>query len=302
MQAYTGEEAFVFLSYSHVDRELLQKILVGLKKQLCRVWYDEGLTPGESWNDELAERIKTADAVVVVLTENSCNSQFVRSEMNYAISKQKKIIPVCMAGLEMPAGIEMMLTPYQFINIETINDVENKIENIIKALPRNVFANKKEPFLKEDRYMFFLEKHTVENHNSNNDVTADGFTIICECENERKELFSFTGTFAYDIQYTITQCNAIKDDFFVGSISGLYIFNVLANCWISYPLYGPDFDCLMVFALRIPDEGRPSVSLIDYKYVHINQLTLLEGETVENSSWSCFLNQKIEEKLKGYSK
>ena len=54
MNAYSGNEPFVFVSYSHLDNELAEKIITGLKQSMCRVWYDEGLSVGESWNDKLA--------------------------------------------------------------------------------------------------------------------------------------------------------------------------------------------------------------------------------------------------------
>ncbi|MCC8046690.1 MAG: toll/interleukin-1 receptor domain-containing protein [Clostridiales bacterium] len=46
MNAYTGTEPYVFLSYSHTDMEIAQEIIIGLKQKMCRIWYDEGLTPG----------------------------------------------------------------------------------------------------------------------------------------------------------------------------------------------------------------------------------------------------------------
>ena len=74
MNAYRGKEPYVFISYAHVDRDVVEKIIIGLKKNMCRVWYDEGLTPGESWNDDLAEHLKNAEIVIVNLTHASAVS------------------------------------------------------------------------------------------------------------------------------------------------------------------------------------------------------------------------------------
>ena len=159
-----------------------------------------------------------------------------------------------------------------------------------------MFSTKRIPFLEAKGYSFFIEKYSVDNPN-NTDISADCIRIISVSGEESIVLFDFEGTFAYDIVYSITQCKQINDDYFVGKVDSLYIINLLSDCDLKYPLYGPDFDCLMVLSLRIPDHGKPSMCLIDYQYIHINQLTVLEGKTVQNSPWSKFLNSKIEEKL-----
>jgi hypothetical protein len=266
---------------------------------MCRVFYDEGLTPGESWNDELAEMVIKCNCVVVLLTTNSASSKYVRSELNYAIAKDKTIIPVLIGNTQLPPGIEMMLSPYQSIvvdSVEETNSLEILVEKLTNVLPINVFSSKKVPFLEVKGHSFYIEKYSVENPN-NTEISADCIRIICTTEEESIVLFEFEGTFAYDITYSITQCKQISDDYFVGKIDSIYIINLLSDCCISYPLYGPDFDCLMVLSLRIPDYGKPSMCLIDYQYIHINQLTVLEGKTVQNSPWSQFLNKEMEDKL-----
>ena len=83
MLAYNGTEPYVFFSYSHADKELVEKIIIELRQRLCRVWFDEGLTPGESFNDELAERIINCECFVVALTKHSVLSNYVKAEINY---------------------------------------------------------------------------------------------------------------------------------------------------------------------------------------------------------------------------
>lgn len=283
------------MSYSHSDSIAANSLLVGLKRKLCRIWYDDGLTPGESWNDELAQKIKESRILIVLLTENSSFSKYVKAEINFAISNDKTIIVLQQQGTVLPAGIELMLSPYQFIHFSSIEDLEKTIEDLTKVLPKDVFSYNEIPFLENANRKFFIHEHSIENPN-NKDKTADGFSIICDDQNGRSTLFDFTGTFAYDIKYSITQCIPIADDFYVGNINGVYLVNVLADCCLNYPLYGPDFECLMMFVLRSPDDDEPSVRMIDFRYIHVNGVTI-EGKTVENSSWSLFLHQRIKEKL-----
>jgi len=299
MIAYSGNEPFVFISYSHVDEHIIERLIIGLKRKLCRVFYDEGLTPGESWNDELARRLLACDCVVVLLTKNSVSSKYVKNELNFAITKDKKIIPILIGNVQLSPGIEMMLSPYQFIVVDTIEDdkgFEGLVEKVISALPTNVFSLKKSPFLRAKGYDFFVESYSIVNPN-NVDVSADCVRVFCVSEEETRVLFEFEGIFAYDTLYYVTQCKLISDDYYVGKTDSLYIINLMSDYCIKYPLYGPEFDCLMVLSLRIPDRGKPSMRLLDYQYIHINTNTLLEGKTVQNSPWSQFLDQKLEEKI-----
>lgn len=90
MNAYQGNNPYVFVSYAHKDNEKVLDLIKLLKRKMCRIWYDEGLTPGGSWNDDLANHISKCECVIIIITNNSIQSQYVKSELNYAISLNKK--------------------------------------------------------------------------------------------------------------------------------------------------------------------------------------------------------------------
>ncbi len=143
MNAYVGNEPFVFVSYSHSDKQIAESVINGLNRKMCRVFYDDGLIPGDSWNDELAKKVIECECLVVLLTNNSASSKYVSTELNFAIAKDKTIIPVMFGKTKLPPGIEMMLSPYQFIIVDPIkekNYLENLLEKLINALPPNVFS------------------------------------------------------------------------------------------------------------------------------------------------------------------
>lgn len=297
MNAYKGTEPYIFLSYAHADKEIVDKIIVGLKQDMCRVWYDEGLTPGESWNDDLAEHLKNAAVVVVVLTQSAIISQYVKAEINYAISKKIKLIPVFLEQIDLPAGLEMMLSSTQYLNLYN-EDINQQISGIISNLPGTVFATKKVPFCGDDKYSFYLKKRTIPNPNAQYDTSSDGFQILCRSTSgEERILFEFDPIPAYDIEYTVTQCKTVKDDYFVGEIRGINIVNILADCCLSYPLSGPNFDLLLIFAMREPEDSFPTIHLIDYQYIHVTQSKTLEKRTVGESPWGRAIDELCRRKL-----
>lgn len=72
---------------------------------------------------------------------------------------------------------------------------------------------------------------------------------------------------------------------------------MLANCCLNYPLSGPDFDLLLIFALRIPEDAYPTVRLIDFQYIHVTQSKSLEGKKIEESPWGAAIDAECRRKL-----
>ena len=213
MNAYSGKEPFIFVSYSHADTGAVEKIIAGLKRKMCRVWYDEGLTPGESWNDDIAQHIKDCDCFIVVLSPFSVESKYVKAEINYAISKDKKVIPVLLEDFELSAGIEMMLGAYQFLNL-CGKDENTSANEIAKCLPASVFSDKREPFFENDEFEVYLETEVIQKPIT--ELYNCLITCKCKASGEKRELFRFNAPGSYDVTYKITQCKSVNDDYFIG--------------------------------------------------------------------------------------
>ena len=315
MKAYTGKDPFVFVSYSHADWFIVEPLIVQMKRKLCRVWYDEGLQPGESWNDDLAEHLKAAACVIVFLTEQSMASHYVRSEITYALSKQKKIIPVLLDRSEVPAGLEFELGRIQFLNeygyAEKAGDgktadqdmVVSIYKKIAELLPPEVYSQLLNPFLESGGYKLFLVKEDIQFESptyQGPDRTNNIARIVCtrgEDSLSAEVLFEFGGGYAYDVSYSITQCRVIEDDYFVGSIRGINIVHMIATFELEYPLTGPDFDVLFIFALRIPEKEAPTLRLIDYQITRLCQPVMYEGKELREAAWGASVEERIRKML-----
>ncbi len=282
MNAYQGNNPYVFVSYAHKDNKKVLDLIKLLKRKMCRIWYDEGLTPGGSWNDDLANHISKCECVIIIITNNSIQSQYVKSELNYAISLNKKIYPVFLENVELPAGLAMMLGTTQYIHI---NDLESETNKLIDSLPEIIFEIKKAPFYEKDGYELFLEIYKKENPN-NSDITADCFNIVAKKNQESKVIFSFEPPYSYELIYKVSQVSDIKDDYFIGHIDEIKIINIIANCCLKYPLTGPDFDALFIFALVSSKDNFPKIKLLNTDYVNVITPESLKGGRVENSPWS----------------
>lgn len=91
----------IFISYSHLDKPLVQNIIQSLEENLRfekRIWMDELLTPGYSWSEELGRAIKMTDLVLLVLSPESSISPWVSKEVIFAQEHHKLVIPVLIRG------------------------------------------------------------------------------------------------------------------------------------------------------------------------------------------------------------
>ena len=76
--------ADVFLSYSNKDGGLIENPAYELERMRILNWWDRGLIAGQAYRDVLQRRIETVKAVVVLWTENSIGSKWVKAEADLA--------------------------------------------------------------------------------------------------------------------------------------------------------------------------------------------------------------------------
>ncbi len=95
----------MFLSYSHVDREAILDIADSLQQRRIRVWYDGWeMKPGDILRERINNGIEDADYFLVVLSENSLDSSWVRFELNSAMineieQQHVRVIPAILGRL-----------------------------------------------------------------------------------------------------------------------------------------------------------------------------------------------------------
>lgn len=90
--------ADIFISYSKPDRFEVEKLAAMLEAEGWSVWWDKGLSPGDTYRDEIMKELVRARAVVAVWTANSIKSDWVRAEAGQA-KATGKLIPVKVDGV-----------------------------------------------------------------------------------------------------------------------------------------------------------------------------------------------------------
>jgi hypothetical protein len=91
--------ADIFISYARKDREAAERLAASLKEHGYQVWWDTELVGSDDFRDVILEELTRAKAVIVIWSENSVRSKFVRDEASRA-DNANKLITTCLPGFD----------------------------------------------------------------------------------------------------------------------------------------------------------------------------------------------------------
>ena len=90
--------AQLFVSYSHVDSAMAERLASGLRKQGHALWYDRALRPGERWLQRLTRAARDCAALLVLMSPASEQSAWVEMELAVALRYRRPIVPLALDG------------------------------------------------------------------------------------------------------------------------------------------------------------------------------------------------------------
>jgi hypothetical protein len=88
-----------FVSYSSKDRsyaEILQKVL--LSKNYSVFMDVRTIPPGDDWKEAINNGVKTCEALLLLVSNNSAASSWVKQEVENALKLKKKILPIVLSS------------------------------------------------------------------------------------------------------------------------------------------------------------------------------------------------------------
>ncbi len=113
--AYRGDAPFAFVSYAHEDSAMVFAELDALAADGLRFYYDEGIHPGHTWDDELAAAIQRCAVFVFFVTGRSAESPNCRREIAFALDHGKPVLAVHLEDAELPPGLKLSIGNRQAI-------------------------------------------------------------------------------------------------------------------------------------------------------------------------------------------
>ena len=141
-------DAYIFLSYRKKDRTYAQDLMRLIhQNDFCEkvaIWYDEFLTPGESFNESIKNALKNSDLFSLVVTPNLVNEKNYIMDVEYPLAQKenKTILPVVMVD----TPVERLKEIYDGIPTPIVSDntiaLTNALENYLSVA---LNSNKDDP-------------------------------------------------------------------------------------------------------------------------------------------------------------
>lgn len=96
--------ADIFISYANEDIEIAIKLASALEAQGWSVWWDRKIIAGASFDQVIEYELETAKSIIVLWSENSISSEWVKNEAAVAVER----------GVLVPAMIDNVKLPLEF--------------------------------------------------------------------------------------------------------------------------------------------------------------------------------------------
>jgi sugar/nucleoside kinase (ribokinase family)/beta-phosphoglucomutase-like phosphatase (HAD superfamily)/ABC-type sugar transport system substrate-binding protein len=89
-EPYQGTEKYVFISYSHINKEIVYEDIKKLKEMGVRIWYDKGIPPGPRWDEYVYPKIISDQCSLVLfyVTESFFFSEAIAREIKIVFNTE----------------------------------------------------------------------------------------------------------------------------------------------------------------------------------------------------------------------
>jgi hypothetical protein len=101
----------IFISYKREDQPIARKLANALEGEGWSVWWDPKLRAGEHFDDVIEKALNETKCVVVMWSESSVQSRYVKDEATYVLEKDKLV----------PVAIENVTLPFRFRGVHTLS-------------------------------------------------------------------------------------------------------------------------------------------------------------------------------------
>ncbi|MGF1567338.1 MAG: toll/interleukin-1 receptor domain-containing protein [Nodosilinea sp.] len=127
--------ADVFISYSRQDKDFVQVLHQALTESRYDTWVDwEDIPPTADWWAEIEAGIEAADAFVFVISPDSVVSKVCNREIDHAVAKHKRIVPIVRRDGFGSADINRALSKHNWLYFRPEDGFEAAFAELVKAL------------------------------------------------------------------------------------------------------------------------------------------------------------------------
>ena len=141
VEAYEGDNKFIFFSYSHKDKDIAFPFIEELSKKY-NVWFDAGIEFGTEWDDAIADHLLRSSLFMFLVTENSLASTNCQDEIAFARDNQIPFINVIAKEMKLPNKFKLRYGRYQMCLLYTYKTLEDAVKDLEKRCKELQLAKK----------------------------------------------------------------------------------------------------------------------------------------------------------------
>ena len=128
--------ATVFISYSSENQDKADQLLKKLEGAGISCWYaPRDILPGGDYTVEIPKALGECTYLVVLLTNESQNSPYVKMELDQATRRRKTIIPVVLEHMDQNESTNFLINAKQ--TVDATKDLDGAVNKIIKTIGGN---------------------------------------------------------------------------------------------------------------------------------------------------------------------
>lgn len=255
----------IFMSHSSDDKPFVRKLAGDLRANGHYVWVDEAeIKVGDSLIEKIEEGIENTEYLGVVLSKNSVESKWVKSEVRIALTqeiygKKVKVLPILIEKVDIP----LFLLDKKYADFTSDDNYTNALQSILERLEELPEGIKDISFSKQE-LLFYKEQLEIMKKELN--VTkGENKRLLGRLEKERT-----------NISESLKRCIESENKSFpeLADVNRLYAFETrFGNITAGYLLHGLRKEYM---------KGAPHQIAIACKIDNkIDELSLLMGATLE---------------------
>ena len=123
----------IFISYSRKDKKFVRQLFEHLKLAKLKIWVDWNIPPAEDWRQEIYRGIEAANNFVFIISSHSTCSEVCREELDYAIKRGKRLVPILRRDVESDK-VHQELGRINWIFFQKGDDFDGAFKKLISAI------------------------------------------------------------------------------------------------------------------------------------------------------------------------
>ena len=126
---------YAFISYSTKNQNKADAFRQLLNKSGVETWmapYD--IPVGSEYAEVLYDALIGCSCLLLLLTDDSQNSQWVKKEVNIAITNSKTLIPVKLEEVELNRSMKLYLNDRQIIPVYSLDENSEAVSNVLETV------------------------------------------------------------------------------------------------------------------------------------------------------------------------